>query len=309
MKISLIIPVYNAEKFLTKTLMSLEQQTVKNFEVVIVDDGSTDNSVKIIDLFKSKINIKLISQKNSGVSAARNNGIIHSNGEYIMFLDSDDYLVENSIEIISKEIEKKKYDIYLFDYYLEIKQKKIRVNYMYAYENKIDLTKGILKGEKLGVVWNKVFSRNKLFSNNILFNEKLKYCEDELFLLNYLAKCNNVSYIPECLYSYVQHENSITNRYDANFYNNQFLPYYLEVFKIADLEQYKSLFFLKIIRIRIYIYRNFNNIGLDLKKLIINEININDLVFNYGYKEKILFIIGRFDIFLKLYSLFKGGLK
>ena len=122
-KISIIIPVYNAEKFLKRCLESVINQTYKNFEVICVDDGSKDNSSKIIEKIAKKDNrIILIKQKNQGVSIARNNAIEKSTGEYIMFLDSDDYMDKNMCEIMIKAINEYRVDV-------------VRCNYKRVYEN------------------------------------------------------------------------------------------------------------------------------------------------------------------------------
>ena len=100
-KISVIVPVYNSEKYLSEALRSLEEQTFKNFEVVIVNDGSTDGSDKIIEKFIEKNrNFKLINQKNMGPGCAKNTGIKYSTGEYVTFLDSDDFFAPNFLEVL-----------------------------------------------------------------------------------------------------------------------------------------------------------------------------------------------------------------
>ena len=102
--ISIIIPVYNIEKYISNSIKSIINQTDKDFEVIIIDDGSTDNSIAIAQklLKNTNINYKIIKQKNSGVSAARNTGIKHSNSNYIYFLDGDDFIDNKTIEILKK---------------------------------------------------------------------------------------------------------------------------------------------------------------------------------------------------------------
>ena len=110
--ISIIIPVYNVEKYLNKCLNSVIEQTYKNIEVILIDDGSTDNSGKICDEYaKNDIRIKIIHQQNGGVSTARNNGLEHATGKYITFVDSDDYIEKEMIETMAKKIMKKNADI------------------------------------------------------------------------------------------------------------------------------------------------------------------------------------------------------
>ena len=109
--ISVIVPVYNSEKYLKECINSILHQTYENIEIIIINDGSTDNSLLISqELQKEDKRIKIINQKNSGVSYSRNKGIQEATGEYIMFVDSDDFIVQNYIELMYKEITKNNYD-------------------------------------------------------------------------------------------------------------------------------------------------------------------------------------------------------
>ena len=127
--ISVIVPVYNTEKYVAKCLESILGNTYTNIEVLCVDDGSTDDSLKVIESFSQKDNrVKVISQKNSGVSAARNNGIMQANGEYIAFVDSDDivskYYFESLYELAKKEVA----DIVFCSYKKVLKQDATLIN-------------------------------------------------------------------------------------------------------------------------------------------------------------------------------------
>ena len=95
MKFSIIVPIYNVEKYIEKCLQSIKDQTFKNFEVIMVDDGSTDNSNKIMKLFEKDKRFKSYSKKNGGLSDARNYGIQYTTGDYLLFIDSDDYIDKN----------------------------------------------------------------------------------------------------------------------------------------------------------------------------------------------------------------------
>ena len=111
-KISVIVPVFNAEKYLKMCLNSLVSQTLKNIEIICIDDGSTDNSLAILDKFKSKDDrIKIIKQKNYGVSMARNNGISEAQGEYIGFVDADDWVDKDFFEKLYNATQKYNADI------------------------------------------------------------------------------------------------------------------------------------------------------------------------------------------------------
>ena len=119
-KISIIVPVYNAEKYLVECLNSLVEQTYKNIEIILIDDGSIDNSAKICDEYAKKDErIKVVHQKNSGVSVARNNGLDMHTGDYVMFVDSDDWIELNTCEILINNIISNDKDILIYNYYLE----------------------------------------------------------------------------------------------------------------------------------------------------------------------------------------------
>ncbi len=119
-KIAVIIPAYNVEKYIERTLRSLMKQTFKNFETIIINDGSTDNTEKIIQEVLQNANFqwKLINQENQGVSAARNRGIIESKGEYISFLDADDYYHPIFLEKMYNKTKEKNYDVIFCNYAL-----------------------------------------------------------------------------------------------------------------------------------------------------------------------------------------------
>ena len=123
-KISLIMPVYNAEKYLAEALESVFRQTFKDYEVICVDDGSTDNSLKILQEFASKHeNMTVITQENKRVSAARNAGFNVSKGEYVQFMDADDVLRDNAFELAYKRISETNADMVVFCYERLIKDK------------------------------------------------------------------------------------------------------------------------------------------------------------------------------------------
>ena len=125
-KVSIIVPIYNAEEYLPKCIDSLINQTYQNIEIILLNDGSTDNTQNIIASYKDK-RIIAINKKNTGIADTRNEGIKKSTGEYIMFVDSDDYLELNSIELLIKKLEKDKSDIVMFNYYLETPNQQIEI--------------------------------------------------------------------------------------------------------------------------------------------------------------------------------------
>ncbi len=120
MKISIVVPIYNAEKYLDRCIQSILNQSYKDLEIILIDDGSTDSSNKICNNYQKRDNrIKFISQKNEGVSAARNRGISEATGEFIGFVDSDDYIQPNMYETLYGLINKYNCDISICGYFIE----------------------------------------------------------------------------------------------------------------------------------------------------------------------------------------------
>ena len=121
-KVSIIIPIYNSDKTIDRCLKSIINQTYRNIEVICINDGSFDNSYKILQNYlKTDSRIKVINQTNKGVSSARNNGIKNSTGKYIMFVDADDYLKDNMIELLVKSIKKDSSDLLICNYDVKCK--------------------------------------------------------------------------------------------------------------------------------------------------------------------------------------------
>ena len=190
-KISVIIPVYNAEKWLERLIESIKSQTIfKKLEFVFVNDGSTDNSLNILSSINEP-NIKIISQENSGVSAARNNGIKNSTGEYIAFIDADDYIDNDFFEKYLEKIEND-YDLIVTGYIAEYENEDniVKKNSEKIIINKNEIIKMFLDGKIDPNCWNKLFKKEYLL--NSLFDEKMAIGEDKDMLFRYLIQCNSV---------------------------------------------------------------------------------------------------------------------
>ena len=127
-KISVVVPVYNVEKFLERCLNSIVNQTFKDIEIICVNDGSTDNSRKILDKYTNYSNIKIIDQINAGLSEARNTGLLNAKGEYIAFIDSDDYIDPNFFEVLYNTAFEKNSDIECAGIIRENNKKKIELD-------------------------------------------------------------------------------------------------------------------------------------------------------------------------------------
>lgn len=207
-KISIIVPVYNVEKYLHKCIDSILLQNLNDVEIILIDDGSTDNSGKICDDYSKKNSfIKVIHQCNKGVSEARNVGIKESNGKYIMFLDSDDFI--NSNVKLNSIIDSLSGDVieFKFVYYYENNDKYI---YMkdFEIENNNDINimmyNAVEKGYFSSTVTNKFLKRSIIIDNNILFNKKLTVGEDLEWILEFFKYAKNYKFINEDIYVYRQ---------------------------------------------------------------------------------------------------------
>lgn len=225
-KVSVIIPIYNSEKYLKETLESLENQTIfGEIEVVLINDGSKDNSLKICKKFEERYsNVVVISQKNAGVSNARNTGIKIARGHYITFLDSDDivepYLYEREYQLIDRSFA----DIAVVDF---IKQHpngvevKYRSNYKFCCEDNNKALKEFFKGNIGGQVVDKIFKAEII--RNIKFPECYKIGEDMSFVYQAILKSNKIIMDTNiCGYKYIVRESSAMT---GEFQEKHFDPY------------------------------------------------------------------------------------
>ena len=211
-KISIIIAVYNVEKYLARCLQSVIRQKGDDIEIIIVDDGSSDNSLKICKTYQKKDNrIKIVHKKNGGLSSARNYGFIKSTGEYIWHIDGDDYIGENSVDVIKKYINK--YDILCFSFYNVVNDKITKARDPRFYFNEEE--KYILS---YSFAWNKVFKRN-LFDKDS-FPENNHY-NDIGIISSLISKTKKIKFIDDYLYYYVHRSSSIT--YTRKFHLEEYL--------------------------------------------------------------------------------------
>lgn len=212
-KISIIVPVYNVERYLDKCIFSILEQSFTDFELILVNDGSKDNSGMMCDGYKDRDSrIKVIHQENSGLSAARNIGIETSEGEYVTFIDSDDFIHRNMLEILYNNILGNKADISVCDYHLVYEGKEISKelgdNNITLYTN-IEGVKKIVEKSKASMIvaWGKLYTRN-LFCD--IRYPALKYHEDEFVTYKLLYKSTKIVATDAKLYYYLQRSNGIT---------------------------------------------------------------------------------------------------
>lgn len=208
-KVSIIIPVYNNENYISQCIESVENQTYKNYEIIIIDDGSTDDSLKLCKKFEKRNDkIKVISINNGGVSNARNIGIKNASGDYVCFIDSDDYVMPTYIESLIKKMNNKCLVISAYSVFNEKKDRQVKkINKQKLYIG-IDIYLKIVRNELFwNQPWNKMYNLNVIKENKLFFNDKLNMGEDLVFNLNYLNFIDNIFYINKTIYRHRINDN------------------------------------------------------------------------------------------------------
>lgn len=260
--ISIIVPVYNTEKYLPPCLDSILAQTFSNFEVVLVDDGSTDRSGEICDEYATKdYRFVVVHKKNEGVAKARITAFEHSRGELITFIDSDDYVSPDYLSSLYKPAIDNNADIVSCNNLFVINGKIIR-----AYEKKTGVfnkmqIKGFLSNhffydenaKDFGMthfLCTKIIKRD-LVLNALKQGQGLWYGEDQIAVFYILYNCNKLVLLPDRLYYYVQHEGQVTSKYSFNLWENIILL--MEKYKKLDINNVCE----EGIRKRTWVYLNY----------------------------------------------------
>lgn len=228
-KVSVIVPVYNAEHIISSCIESVLYQDYSNFELIIINDGSTDNSLMIISKYAEKdTRIRIISQENSGVSIARNVGIENSTGDYITFLDSDDRYAPGYISRMVAVSEKYNSDLVICGYLTTPEKKEVNIG-NHTYESLAGLECEFVSLRESGILnapWNKLFKRDLICSK---FNRNICLGEDLLFVYDYLHGCKKISIISDCLYVYTSPGiNNLTQKYHENGFEMEELIFYAD---------------------------------------------------------------------------------
>lgn len=221
---SIIIPIYNSEKYLIECLESVVHQTYKNIEIILINDGSTDNSKDICTKYLQEYsNIKYFEKSNSGVSDTRNIGLKHASGKYTMFIDSDDVYELNYVEEMVKSLEKNQSQLAYSSYYKYYKNKKI-INQLDSSQNKNLLIELFSSNYMQGYLGNKIYLTNIIKKYNLSFAKNINTSEDLLFNYNYIQNIEKVSYCNNSSYIYRMRKSSLLNNQKTD----------LSVFKIID---------------------------------------------------------------------------
>lgn len=249
--VSLIIPIYNAEKYLRRCLDSALQQTFSDLEIIVVNDGSTDSSLDICHEYeKLDSRFRIIDKENTGVSDCRNRAIEMSQGEYLQFLDSDDWLAPDATESLVYAAQKYSCDLVIADFY--------RVDGAVFTEKQHIRERGLLTREQYaeymmqdpadfyyGVLWNKLYRRSLIEKHQIKMNPELRWCEDFLFNLSYIRYAERFTAIQTPIYYYMKRKGSIVSsdwkKANAVLLKFQLLKEYKELYQSMNLYEENKL--------------------------------------------------------------------
>ena len=230
-KVSVIVPVYNVYPYLDKCLDSIVKSSLKDIEIIVVDDGSPDKCFEIIEKYTKKYkNIKALKKENGGLSSARNFGLKYAKGEYIAFVDSDDSIEPMMLEEMYNKARTKDFDVVVSDlYYVYPDTKKVASSNL----STDLLTKEEIKESMINIypaVWNKIYKREMLEKSKVLFKDKVWY-EDVEFLYRLYPYITSIGVIKKPFYNYLQRNGAITSTFDERVFNyisnfNGILDYY-----------------------------------------------------------------------------------
>lgn len=242
MKFSIIIPVYNVEKYIIKCLKSIYEQSYKNYEVIIVNDGSPDNCEDLIkNYIKNKKNFKYFKKENGGLSDARNYGVKYATGDYIIFVDSDDYVENKLLEKINKEISNVNYDLIRFNLNIVDEHGNIiekPKNLEFKVTDKYNIIKSITNNAYVEPAWLYAYKTNFWKSHEYKY-PKGKIHEDFGLTPQILSECQKIGYVNYRGYNYVIRNNSIMNQADYKKLHKRtqdFVEEYLTLTRIINIK-------------------------------------------------------------------------
>ncbi len=315
MFLSIIVPVYNVERYLETCIESVLNQSIGNWELILVDDGSRDSSSMICDSYVEKDErIRVFHKPNGGVSSARNVGIENAQGEYISFVDADDWIERTYVEVLSREANG--YDISFFG--LRIHQRCNRVRRLIpskqssksssieAEECLLSLKSNEDNFEYFGYTWDKVFKRSVIVDNGIRFIEGLSLREDELFTMDFCQRMDSVKIISDCLYNYRSTSSGLTRSARTFDQLTLFVSYFGKMTCRWQNDRLKQLDRVRLVDF--YSEQSINCDGfksaLDIYRANVSRIKDSSLCVS-GIKQKILYSTGKIGtLFFAVYYLF-----
>lgn len=300
-KVSIIVPVYNGEKCLSECIDSILSQTYTNLEIILVNDGSTDKSLDILNKYANlDKRILVLNQENKGVSAARNLGLEKASGKYVGFIDSDDFYAANAIEEFINTILKEESDIVFWSYCIKYSNSDATVSLPNELDKNVAIN--LLTSEcMMGSVWAKLFCTSIIKENNLKFDVSIKYAEDLLYLLSYLKYSHKISTIASPLYYQHASENYLTY-YSSNASKSYSILYSYEKIEALDYLSetnklhIKTSYIIMYHKLKKYLPEHFKA----RKEWLKDEHNI---IFNSAnpFKVKLKYIISKYFNFINKY--------
>lgn len=289
--VSIIVPIYNSEKHIKKCIESILKQTYEYIELILVDDGSIDNSTKIIDDYKQKYErIKVLHKKNGGVSSARNEGIKLSTGKYIMFIDSDDYIEKNYVQIMITIAEQNSIEFLISDHIIDDDKGEHRCRISENIDQIEDITYPKFLDEyflnyNMCTSCKTLFSKNMIEDNSIFFDKNMSYGEDMLFAFKAYISSKKSYYVNNAGYHYVMNSESVSHSKDV---------YKCNKYMDDNLKMYK--FYLnKIVNEKTKKYA--------IARCLLNYLNAIDELININYSVKIMDIKKSYNKYIYYFSM------
>lgn len=287
-KVSIVIPVYNSSKYLDKCINSIINQSYSNIEVVLIDDGSKDDSGSICDNYAKKDNrVHVYHQKNSGVSTARNNGISKANGDYVTFIDSDDFVHQDYIQKLVDNLKSDSLSVCQIENYYgrDIVENKDDKNIVLNKNQFIELCTMYL----LNTPCCKLYNLDIIKKSKILFDTKLSLGEDLLFNLDYLKNVNGIVITNRKLYYYRKDDNNtLSTAYNPDMLNIQLLLFdkYTDFFENTKMNNNELRIFdsYRLSTLKIIIENEFRNKKISFYK---RYINAKRIVSNKEFRSRI----------------------
>lgn len=306
-EVSVIIPVHNGEKYIGRCIDSLIKQEFSNWELIVIDDGSTDNTVKICQTYSSlDFRIKIYSQVNQGVSAARNHGLQLAQGKYIAFVDADDWVSNDYLETLVHILKNNNAELSVAGYIevrnlVEFESRNVDEKTTIQRMQGNDLLNSLYNTTQSGYLWNKLFVTNIIKENNLTFEKEITVWEDMLFCFRYMLKIKSMVVTNRVVYAYFQNSDSV-------MHEKNYKKEYTKVNVLRILCNYKNNKPFQINSKR-YLIRFWVNYFYEFKakktkKIMqecINDITNYHLWENMTYREKIKLLFVILQIKLKIY--------
>lgn len=220
--VSVIVPIYNMEHLMRRCLDSILGQSFHDFECILVDDGSKDASGAICDEYTDRdIRFAVIHQQNGGLSAARNAGLDRAQGEYVIFIDPDDWIDSTGLERMYDVARRENVDILICDAWIDSYVKHVKVAQRPTHpDDHWDVMREIIEGQLQGWTWNKLIRRSVYEDRHIRYPQNIYACEDQFTMCEILKEPVSVGYLPEAFYHYMQYPGTLSRHYDKKTLDN-----------------------------------------------------------------------------------------